>query len=297
MVSSSCRSAAFSAPLLLSVLAPAVLLGLGEASAAQLTASWTDNSDGGATTRIERRLGTATVYVPIADVTPGLTSYTDASLDSGTTYCYRALAYNAAGVSPYSDEACATTSSASSALSLTVSKTGSGGGTVTSTPAGISCDPTCSATYTSGTSVALGATPDRGSTFSGWSGGGCAGTASCTVAGNVPVTVTASFSLTTTSTTNTTSTDTTKPVVTMTPPSTLVRKSRVTLSATATDNIGVVRVEFYVDRSLTCSDTASLYSCEWRIPAAGNKSYVLEARGYDAAGNVGVSPPITVTPR
>jgi hypothetical protein len=291
MVLSSCRSATFSAPLFLSVLASAVLLGLGEASAAQLTASWIDNSDDGATTRIERRLGTDTVYIPIADVTPGLTSYIDASLDSGTTYCYRASAYNVAGVSPYSDEACATTSATSSALSVTVSKTGSGGGTVTSTPAGVICDPTCSATYAAGTSVALGATPDRGSTFSGWSGGGCDGTASCTVAGNVPVAVTASFSLTTSNT------DTTKPVVTMTPSSTLARKSLVTLSATAADNIGVVRVEFYVNRSLTCSDTASPHTCEWRIPAAGNKSYVLEARGYDAAGNVGVSPPITVTPR
>jgi hypothetical protein len=291
MVLSSCRSATFSAPLFLSVLASAVLLGLGEASAAQLTASWIDNSDDGATTRIERRLGTDTVYIPIADVTPGLTSYIDASLDSGTTYCYRASAYNVAGVSPYSDEACATTSATSSALSVTVSKTGSGGGTVTSTPAGVICDPTCSATYAAGTSVALGATPDRGSTFSGWSGGGCDGTASCTVAGNVPVAVTASFSLTTSNT------DTTKPVVTMTPPSTLARKSLVTLSATAADNIGVVRVEFYVNRSLICSDTTSSYTCEWRIPAAGNKSYVLEARGYDAVGNVGASLPITVTPR
>jgi Bacterial Ig domain/Divergent InlB B-repeat domain len=293
MVLSSCRSATFSAPLFLSVLASAVLLGLGEASAAQLTASWIDNSDGGATTRIERRLGTDTVYIPIADVTPGLTSYIDASLDSGTTYCYRASAYNAAGVSPYSDEACATTSATISALSVTVSKTGSGGGTVTSTPAGLICDPTCAATYAAGTSVALNATPDRGSTFSGWSGGGggCLGTASCTVAGNVPVTVTASFSLTTTNT------DTTPPVVTMTPPSTLARKSRVTLSATAVDNIGVLRVEFYVNQSLICSDTTSSYTCEWRIPAAGNKSYVLEARGYDAVGNVGASLPITVTPR
>jgi Bacterial Ig domain/Divergent InlB B-repeat domain len=291
MVSSSCRSATFGAPLFISMLASAVLLGLGEASAAQLTASWIDNSDGGATTRIERRLGTDTVYAPIADVTPGLTSYIDASLDSGTTYCYRASAYNAAGASPYSNEACATTSSASSDLSVTVSKTGSGGGTVTSTPAGVTCDPTCSATYAAGTSVALNVTPDRGSTFSGWSGGGCAGTASCTVAGNVPVVVTASFSLTTTNT------DTTPPVVAMTLPSTLARKARVTLSATAADNIGVVRVEFYVNQSLMCSDTTSPHTCAWRIPAAGNKSYVLEVRGYDAAGNVGVSPRVTVTPQ
>jgi hypothetical protein len=88
----------------------AALLGTGEASGAQLTASWVDNSNGVATTRLERRLGTDVAFAAIADVPPGMTVYVDASVSSGTTYCYRALAYNADGVSPYSGETCATSS-------------------------------------------------------------------------------------------------------------------------------------------------------------------------------------------
>ena len=37
-------------------------------------------------------------------------SYTDANLANGTTYCYRVRAFNSVGGSPYSNEACATTS-------------------------------------------------------------------------------------------------------------------------------------------------------------------------------------------
>jgi len=296
MVSNSRGSATSSTRLLLTVLSCVALLGPGEANSAQLTASWVDNSGGVATTRIERRLGTNTVYSAIADVPPGTTTYVDASLSAGTTYCYRAYAYDAAGVSVYSNEACGTTASTSSSnLSVTVGKVGTGTGLVTSTPAGISCDPTCSATYVTGTSITLTATPSGGSTFSGWSGGGCAGTASCTIAGNGALTVTASFNLTATSPTPT-SADTTPPTVTLVLPSPIARKSAVTLSATASDNVGVVKVEFYVNGSLQCSDAASPYTCVWRVPAA-TKSYVLQAKAYDAAGNVGASPRITVTPR
>jgi plastocyanin len=63
---------------------------------------------------------------------------------------------------------------------LTISRSGTGSGTVTSTPAGISCGSTCNASYTDGTSVTLTANPATGSTFSGWSGA-CSGTGSCTV--------------------------------------------------------------------------------------------------------------------
>ena len=42
---------------------------------------------------------------------------------------------------------------------FTVTKAGTGTGTVTSTPAGINCGSTCSASYTSGTSVTLTASP------------------------------------------------------------------------------------------------------------------------------------------
>ena len=186
------RSAAASTFLLLTLVTFAVFLGAGEASGAQLTASWVDNSSGTATTRLERRLGTDVAFSAVADVPPGVTAYVDASVSSGTTYCYRALAYDAIGVSPYSDEVCTTTSS-TQGYQLTVSKAGTGTGTVASAPAGILCGTTCSATYVAGTAVTLTATPDIGSTFTGWSGGGCAGTAPCTLAANAPVTVTATF--------------------------------------------------------------------------------------------------------
>ena len=53
---------------------------------------------------------------------------------------------------------------------LTVQVAGSGSGSVTSSPAGISCPPTCSARFAQGTTVTLTPTPDPGSTFAGWSG-------------------------------------------------------------------------------------------------------------------------------
>ena len=188
------RSAAARTRLLLTVLAFAAFLDTGEARGAQLTASWADNTNGVATTRLERRLATDTAFVDVADVPPGMTQYTDASVSSGTTYCFRAFAYDADSVSTYTDDVCATSSSDN--LNVTVGKTGGGAGTVASTPAGILCGTACSTTSPAGTSVTLAATPAIGSVFASWSGG-CAGTATCTLAGNTPITVTASFNLVT----------------------------------------------------------------------------------------------------
>ena len=76
---------------------------------------------------------------------------------------------------------------------LTVSKAGTGSGTVTSSPAGISCGSDCSESYTSGASITLTASAASGSTFAGWSGA-CSGTAStCTVSMSAAKTVTATF--------------------------------------------------------------------------------------------------------
>ncbi|UCE31223.1 MAG: hypothetical protein JSW68_14535, partial [Burkholderiales bacterium] len=49
-------------------------------------------------------------------------------------------------------------------------RAGTGSGTVSSSPAGISCGSDCGQSYAAGTVVSLTATADAGSTFSGWSG-------------------------------------------------------------------------------------------------------------------------------
>jgi hypothetical protein len=68
------------------------------------------------------------------------------------------------------------------AHALTVAKTGTGSGTVTSSPSGIRCAARCSAPYPVGTRVTLTAKPAAGSVFSGWRNGRCSGNRSCTVA-------------------------------------------------------------------------------------------------------------------
>ena len=65
----------------------------------------------------------------------------------------------------------------------------------------------------------------------------------------------------------------------------VARKSNVTITATASDNVGVTRVDFFVNGTLQCSDTTAPYSCAWRVPNPMNRTYQIQARGFDAAGN------------
>ena len=80
---------------------------------------------------------------------------------------------------------------------LAVAKAGTGGGLVTSSPAGIDCGATCSASFASGTAVTLAVGPAAGSSFAGWSGA-CSGTGGCTVTMTAAKSVTATFNSSTT---------------------------------------------------------------------------------------------------
>src|SRR5215467_13824165 len=78
---------------------------------------------------------------------------------------------------------------------LSVTSSGPGTGTVTSTPAGINCPGTCSANFDSGTQVTLVATPGDTFAFSGWSGD-CSGTGNCVLTLDSASSVTAAFGAT-----------------------------------------------------------------------------------------------------
>ena len=78
---------------------------------------------------------------------------------------------------------------------LSVGKTGTGQGTVTSDLGSIACGSACSNNYNYNTTVSLLATPAVGSSFSGWSGGFCSGTGNCQVTVDQALTVTAAFTL------------------------------------------------------------------------------------------------------
>ncbi len=78
---------------------------------------------------------------------------------------------------------------------LSVSRQGTGSGTVSSTPAGIDCGSSCTANFAAGTQVALAAKPASGSSFAGWSGACSGSTSSCTVNMNSSLSVTANFNV------------------------------------------------------------------------------------------------------
>ncbi|MFM8322366.1 MAG: M14 family zinc carboxypeptidase, partial [Chloroflexota bacterium] len=79
-------------------------------SSTQIGLSWTGSGGSESGYRLERCSGPGcTGYAQIADLPANTTAYTDSALAPAASYSYRLLAYNAAGSSPYSDPAGATT--------------------------------------------------------------------------------------------------------------------------------------------------------------------------------------------
>ena len=90
--------------------------------------------------------------------------------------------------------------------------------------------------------------------------------------------------------------DTIPPVVAMTAPAAGTVAGNVTVSATATDLVGVAGVQFLLNGSpLGAEDTAAPYSVVWNTTTAVNGGYQLSARARDAAGNLGTSSAVSVT--
>jgi len=90
--------------------------------------------------------------------------------------------------------------------------------------------------------------------------------------------------------------DTTPPQVSITSPQNGQTVSGiVTIQALAIDNVGVLKVEFYIDENKVGEDTESPYSYDWDTTQYTNGTHKITAKAYDKAGNVGVSPVINVT--
>jgi hypothetical protein len=91
--------------------------------------------------------------------------------------------------------------------------------------------------------------------------------------------------------------DTVAPTVTITSPAngaTVPRNAPMTMTAAATDDGGVTKVEFYVGNKLVATDTSAPYAATWKVSGKANATYVLKAIAFDPAGNA-ASAAVSVT--
>lgn len=90
-------------------------------------------------------------------------------------------------------------------------------------------------------------------------------------------------------------TDSTAPLVSITNPlNNATVSGTVIMTANATDNIGVAKVEFYVDGAMKSSDSNSPYSYSFDSASVSDGNHQFSARAYDIANNVGNSTMIVV---
>ncbi len=90
--------------------------------------------------------------------------------------------------------------------------------------------------------------------------------------------------------------DTTAPTTSITSPAGGASVSgTITISANASDNVGVTKVDFYHGTTLIGTDTTSPYSISWNTTTVANGSYSLTTKATDAANNVGTSAAVSVT--
>lgn len=89
--------------------------------------------------------------------------------------------------------------------------------------------------------------------------------------------------------------DTTAPTVSITSPASgSTVGGNVTVSATASDNVAVTKVELRVNGVVSVTDLAAPYSFSWNTSSLSNGSYSLTARAYDAANNTTTSATINL---
>ena len=92
------------------------------------------------------------------------------------------------------------------------------------------------------------------------------------------------------------SADTTPPATAITfPADGATVRGTVTVTASATDDVAVAKVEFYVDGALKGTDPAAPYEYAWSPAGLPDGRHTLQSRAYDTVDNVGASSVVTVT--
>ena len=171
-----------------------------------------------------------------------------------------------------------------------MSRSGTGSGTITSSVGGIiNCGTTCQATRPLNEQITLTAAPASGSTFAGWTGGGCSGTGTCTFAVTNDVTIQATFNL---------ENSIAPPTITLTSPTSnaiYTAPAAVRLAASASIPAGgtIDHVTFYNGTIPIVTLTTAPYDYTWTGVPAG--IYTITASAYDQLGTSALSGAATIT--
>ncbi len=89
--------------------------------------------------------------------------------------------------------------------------------------------------------------------------------------------------------------DSEKPSVELIAPTSRELSEVVQFAVNAKDNVGVVRVDLFLDEQLIMSDNEAPFSFSWDTTTVADGDYTLTTQAFDDAGNVGVSASVIVT--
>ena len=86
------------------------------------------------------------------------------------------------------------------------------------------------------------------------------------------------------------------PVVSISAPASgAIVSGTTTVTASASDSVGVTKVEFFIDNNLIDTDNTAPYRFSWDTTTLSNGSHSLSGKAYDDAGNIGSSNSVTVS--